>query len=138
MALKIDHWAFTNINLIYDDEPGQLYVEMKDLDHQGSGDFSNTMVDFETTTTIEALTVSSGGVRYLRKANLELDFNAGLDLAKKVYQLRDNRLRINALELAADGSVSQPNEEDIAMDLTFEASKTSFGSILSLVPAAYT
>lgn len=137
LSLSIDHWALTNINLIYDDEPAQLYVELKDLDHEGSGDFASTLVDFETQTSIEALTASSGGIRYLRKANLTLDFNAGLDLAKKVYELRDNRLRINALELVADGSISQPNKDDLVLDLTFEALRTSFGSVLSLIPAAY-
>lgn len=138
LSLSIDHWAFTNVNVIYDDEPAQLYVELKDLDHEGSGDFASTLVDFETETSIEALTASSGGVRYLRKANIELNFNAGLDLAKKIYTLRDNRLRINALELVADGSISQPNKDDLVLDLTFEAPKTSFGSVLSLIPAAYT
>lgn len=138
LELSIDHWVLTNVNVIYDDEPGQIYLEIDDLDHSGSGDFASTMVDFETTTSMEAITFDLGNVRYLRKANLELDFNAGLNLANKVYELRENRLRINALELEADGSVSQPNADDLAMDLTFNAPQTSFASILSLVPAAYT
>lgn len=138
MELSIDHWALTNTNLIYDDEPNQIYVEIDALNHEGSGDFGSTMVDLATETTMEAITVDFGGTRYLRKANLELDFDAALNLADKVYELRDNRLRVNALELQADGSIRQPDAKNTILDLTFNAPKTDFGSILSLVPAAYT
>lgn len=138
LKLAIDYWEVNNMNLIYDDEPNAIYVEMNDFDHSGSGDFSQSLVDFETNTSIEELTFDMGNTRYLKKANVDVDFNANLDLANKVYTLKDNSLRINALELKADGSVRQPNATDTKLDLTFNAPKTSFASILSLVPAAYT
>lgn len=138
LELAVDHWEINNMNLIYDDEPNGIYVEMNDFDHSGTGDFSQSLVDFETTTAIEEMTFGLGNVSYLRKANIEIDFNANLDLANKVYTLKDNSFRVNALELNADGSIRQPNEEDIKLDLTFDAPQTSFASILSLVPAAYT
>jgi uncharacterized protein involved in outer membrane biogenesis len=138
LSLAIDHWEINNLNLIYDDEPGGMYVEINDLDHSGSGDFSASLVDLATETSIEQFTVQLGNARYLRKAKIGVDFNANLDLANQVYTLKDNSFRINALELNADGSVRLPKEKDVKLDLKFNAPKTSFASILSLVPAAYT
>ncbi len=137
LELAVDHWEINNMNLIYDDEPNAIYVDMKNFTHSGSGDFSQSLVDFATNTNIEALTFDFGNVRYLRKANIEIDFNANLDLANQLYTLKDNSFRVNALELNADGTIRQ-RKEDIEVDLTFNAPKTSFASILSLVPAAYT
>lgn len=138
LALAIDHWEINNLNLIYDDEPSRMYVELNDLDHSGSGDFSLSLVELATETSIEEFTVQLGNARYLRKAKIGIDFNANLDLANQVYTLKDNSFRINALELNADGSIRLPNDKDVKLDLKFNAPKTSFASILSLVPSAYT
>lgn len=138
LELAVDHWEINNLNLIYDDEPSAIYVEVNNFNHSGTGDFSQSLVDFETETNIEEVTFDLGNVRYLRKAKIGVDFNANLDLANKVYTLKENSFRVNALELNADGTIRQPNATDTKMDLTFNAPKTSFASILSLVPAAYT
>ena len=138
MELKIKYWEIENTNLIYDDRTAEMYVEAKNFNHSGSGDFSTTIFDLETETSIEALTVAMGKVSYLKKANIAIDFNANVDLNKKVYKIQDNSFRLNALVLKLDGEVAQPTEDDLKMDLKFNAPNTAFSEVLSMIPAAYT
>ncbi|CAA6813602.1 MAG: Putative outer membrane assembly protein [uncultured Aureispira sp.] len=138
MQLKIKYWEIENTNLIYDDRTAEMYVEAKNLNHSGSGDFSTSIFDLETETTIAALTVAMGKVSYLKKANIKIDFNANVDLNKKVYKIKDNSFRLNDLVLKLDGEVAQPTADDLKMDLKFNAPNTAFSEVLSMIPAAYT
>lgn len=138
MELKIKYWEIENTNLIYDDRTSKMYVEAKNFNHSGSGDFSTTIFDMETETNIEALTVAMGKVSYLKKANIEIDFNANVDFNKMVYKIKDNSFRLNALVLKLDGEVAQPTADDLKMDLKFNAPNTAFSEVLSMIPAAYT
>ena len=137
VSLKIKYWAIENTNIIYDDEPGKMYIELKNLNHDGSGDFSLANTDLYTETTIEELSVVMDRVRYLKKANVEVNFNADLDLTNKVYKIMDNSFRFNALTLNLDGQVEMPSD-DIKMDLKFSTPNTAFSSVLSMIPSAYT
>jgi len=138
MKLKIKYWEIENTNLIYDDRTAEMYVEVKNLNHSGSGDFSTTIFDLETETTIDRLTVAMGKISYLRKAKIAIDFNANIDLNKKVYQIKENSFRFNDLVLKLDGEVAQPTADDLKLDLKFNAPNTAFSEVLSMIPAAYT
>lgn len=138
LELAIDYWSVENTNFVYDDRTAEIYVEVKNLNHNGSGDFSTTVFDLETETDIEALTIAMGQVSYLKKAAVNVDFNANIDLGKKVYKIQDNTFRLNDLVLKLDGEVAQPSEDDLKMDLKFNAPNTAFSEVLSMIPAAYT
>ena len=138
MQLKIKYWEIENTNLIYDDRTAEMYVEANNLNHSGSGDFSMSIFDLETETTIGRLTVAMGNVSYLKKASVKVDFNANIDLDKKVYTIKDNSFRLNDLVLKLDGDVAQPTEDDLKLDLKFNAPNTAFSEVLSMIPAAYT
>lgn len=138
MKLSIKHWALENTNVIYDDEPSELYVALKNLNHSGEGDFTTSVFDLETGTTIDEFTVAMNGISYLKRADVAIDFNAYIDLDKKLYKVKDNSFRFNALTLNLEGEVEQPSEEDIRVDLKFNTPNTAFASVLSMIPAAYT
>ncbi len=137
VKLKIRYWAIKNTNIIYDDEPAKTYVELKNLNHSGSGDFALDNLDLYTETTIDEFTVSMDRVRYLKRAKVGIDFNADIDMVNKVYKIMDNSFRFNALELKLDGEVSTPGD-DVKMDLKFGTPNTSFASVLSMIPSAFT
>lgn len=138
MKLEIKYWEVENTNLIYDDRTAEMYVEIKNLNHSGSGDFSATVFDLATETTMDALTFAMGNVSYLRKAKVAIDFNANIDFDKNVYKIKDNSFRLNALVLKLDGEVAQPTADDFKLDLKFNAPNTAFAEVLSMIPAAYT
>lgn len=138
MKLDINYWAIENTNILYDDEPSEIYMDLKNLNHTGSGDFSMTVFDLYTQTTMDELSFSMGNIRYLKKAKIAIDFNANIDLDKKVYKIMNNSFQVNALTFNIDGQVATPNDSDKVMDLKFNVGNTAFASVLSLIPSAYT
>ena len=135
-SLKVSYWALENINLMYEDLSSGTYIEVKKLNHQGSGDFSLVEFDMNTNTRIEALSFTYKGLKYLKNTAVTVQFNALIDPQNAVCTIKDNVFRLNELELQASGAISYKN--DLDFDLKFNAPSTSFASILSMVPDAYT
>ncbi len=135
--LGLKTFKIINADIVYDDVPGNTYAELKGFDFQLKGDFTQDFTALDINMAIKELTARSGGVSYLRKA--DFDFVAGIDadLANAKYVFKENNLRLNNLELGFDGTVAMPDDENINMDIKFEAKKTSFKNILSLIPAIY-
>jgi len=137
MQIKLQQYSIKDGKLVYEDRLSDVSVEANKLNHSGSGDFTLDVYDLQTKTTIGELTSISGGVAYLKKAKVELLAGINVDLPKMKFSLRENDLRINDLQLKADGFVALPNENDVEMDLKFSAPKNDFKNLLSLVPNAY-
>lgn len=137
--LALRYYAINGANITYDDAPGKMFVELKNLTHTGSGDFSTTQYGLYTKTTIDAITVAMAGIKYLNKTKVAIDFIADIDMSKGMnIKLRDNSFKFNDLGLMLEGVVDMPNEKDIYLDLVFKTLDTKFSSVLSMIPAAYT
>lgn len=122
---------------VYDDRQGGNYLKVAGLNHKGSGNFTESIYDVFTDTQIDALTVSSGGMSYLKKAKLDADITVNADMNTSKFTLKENSISINALRLDADGWV-QLEGNDTNMDVNFNAPSTKFKDLLSLIPGAYT
>lgn len=136
--IKLQEYAINGGNITYDDRLGGTYLKLTDLNHSGEGDFTQDIFDLTTKTSIGEMTAESGGIAYLKKAKMKLDAGFNIDMPNSKYTLKENDLRINDLQLKADGWVAMPNENDIDMDLTFSAPQSDFKSFLSMIPNAYT
>ncbi len=137
-AIKLEEYGIYNGNITYDDRQGGTFVKATNLTHTGSGDFTQDIYQLDTKTTIEELTMGSGGIDYLTKAKLTWDAGLHVDMPNSKYTLRENQLNINDLQLNLDGWVALPNETDVDIDLKFNTPQSEFKSVLSLVPNAYT
>ncbi|MFT4761040.1 MAG: hypothetical protein ACI9XO_003586 [Paraglaciecola sp.] len=138
LEMQIDLQAYS-INegvIIYDDQRGDIYLEINGLDHEGEGDFTLEVFDLATTTDIAEMTVKSGGISYLKKAKLNYVAGFNIDMPNSKYTLKENELTVNELKLKTDGWVAIP-KDDIDMDLTFDAPQNSFKNLLSLIPNAF-
>ncbi|MCB0519491.1 MAG: hypothetical protein H6577_18590 [Lewinellaceae bacterium] len=135
--IQLQKYAINEGNIVYDDQLWGTYVKMVNLNHSGKGDFTQDVFDLDTETTIDQLTAESGGVAYLKKAKVDFDAGFNIDLPNQKYILRENKLKINDLEMNLDGWLAMTDEYDIGMDLTFNAPKSEFKSLLSLIPNAY-
>ncbi|PSR05667.1 MAG: hypothetical protein BRD50_00190 [Bacteroidetes bacterium SW_11_45_7] len=67
----------------------------------------------------------------------ELQAAINMDMQNSKYTLKDNKLRLNALELGLDGSVAMPGEA-IKTDLFYEVQQSDFKNFISLLPNIYT
>ena len=138
-SLGLREYYIRNATLIYDDRSGDMYAELKNLTHEGSGDFTQDDFLLRTYTWVDELTFEMEGMNYLNRTELESDFDMNMNLPNMRFEFVENYVRLNALQLGFDGSVAMPDEETgpIDLDLTFNTTETTFKSILSLIPAIY-
>ncbi len=135
--IRLSDYGITNSDIVYDDDLTSTYLEVLNLNHTGKGNFNNDIYDLGTRTSADALTVSSMGVSYINKSELEADITLNIDNKKSKYTFKDNALRLNALKLDLDGWLEMP-DENMKMDLKFKAPSTDFKHLLSMIPSAYT
>jgi hypothetical protein len=136
MKILLKKVAVTNSSLSYSDSESDIKTYLNDLDLMMKGDMTKSETDMQVSAKSGEFTYIMGGFRYLNKTVLDanIDMLANLDTWK--FTFRDNYLAINDLKLNFTGSVAMPGD-DIETDIKFKTAQTSFGSLLSLIPAVY-
>lgn len=134
--LGLKDLTITNGYVLYKDETMDLFTEIKGLNFNLNGDMTADVTNLNTHTTIDEFNLGMEGIDYMKKSVIVADADIEADLANSKYTFKENELKINELILGMDGWLAMPSE-DIDMELTFEAKKTEFKNILSLVPAVY-
>jgi hypothetical protein len=135
-SMKLKRYYITNSNISYNDATFPMAFTIKELNHEGSGNFTDDLFLLSTNTTASTLDVVYDGVRYIREAKTSLKADFEIDNANSKYTFKDNEIGLNELALKADGWVAMPGD-DIDMDITFAALKTEFKTLLSMVPAEF-
>jgi cell division septum initiation protein DivIVA len=138
MDYRVDLQKFQikNARLKYVDETGNLKATIDDLNFLLKGDLGMDYSDLTIETSIDAINVNMGGIQYLKNATFGFDATIGADLENMIFTFKENQLALNAIALGFDGIIKMP-DEDITMDVKFNTQKTSFKSLLSMVPAIY-
>ena len=137
-SIQLRQYGIEDGNVLYDDRAGDLYADVRGLNHEGSGDFTATVFDLDTHTDIDALTVTTGGVDYFYRASVDYDAELSVDTEAGQIAFNDNALRINELRTAFAGTVGLPTEAgDIAVDLKLNTPEQDFRALWSVVPAAF-
>ncbi|OFX18294.1 MAG: hypothetical protein A2033_17755 [Bacteroidetes bacterium GWA2_31_9] len=134
MSLKT--FEIVSANIVYNDKSMDLNSKIQNFNFSLSGDFTQDVTNIKTVTTMDAIDVVFTGIKYLNKTKIEIIADLEANLKDSKYTFTNNSFKLNELELGLDGFVSMPTD-DISMDLKFDAKKTEFKNILSLVPAVY-
>ncbi len=137
-VVQLQEYGIEDGTITYEDIPGDIFLELLDLDHQGKGNFTQDVYDIYTKTNISSITAKTGGIKYVNKAKGDLDITLNANMKKMRFTLKDNELMLNALKLKADGFVEVSKNSDITTDLKFDAPGNKFKNFLSLIPSAYT
>lgn len=135
-SIALKSYAIKNSTLVYDDQSLAFYTKLQNLNHTGSGDFTQDLFTLITKTKADELTVGYGGVNYLNKVKLDADAAIDMNLKDFVFTFKDNVINLNALVINFAGMVAMP-DTNIDLDLTFDAQKSEFKNFLSLIPAIY-
>ncbi|RYM34505.1 hypothetical protein ERX46_03775 [Brumimicrobium glaciale] len=135
---SLEYYEIKDGNIKYDDRLGNMFAEIKNINHSGSGDMTADVIDFETKTKIDELTYKMAGATYLSKVKTDLVMNILIESKEgsDKFTLKQNELTLNALKLSFDGFYEMFKGYD-NMDLKLKADKTSFKDLLSLIPAFY-
>jgi hypothetical protein len=136
-ALALNKLALDNINLYYDDLKGSTSLKIVNLNHKGKGDFASEILDYTSSTAIEKVSFSQGLITYLKEATLNLESSVNIDQTQHKYTFKENKLILNRLGLLLNGFIQIPDSTKAVMDISFNADKTDFKSLLSLIPAVY-
>lgn len=135
-GLSINSYAINNATIRYNDKQGKLNLELTELNHSGSGDFSqsNTELDTQTSTLVS---FGMDGNSYAKNQKIELDAILGMDLTNMKFSFLKNEAKLNNLPLVFDGFV-QINEKNQEVDINFKTPSSDFKNFLGLIPEAYT
>lgn len=136
-SLAIDHWQIIDGNIVVDYQPAAYYMELKGLDHKGSGDLSSTVFDLRTFTTAEAVVVKYDGATYLSNNSATIDAVIAIAEDYSLYTFKENKAQLNDFAFSFDGWFKM-NDDNFDMDISFATKDNSFKSLLSLVPGMYT
>lgn len=134
VALK--QYSISEGRIIYDDESLPMLMDLEDVEHTGSGDFTQDLFTLRTETEAGKVSVTYDGIKYLRNVKAEIQADLDMDMPNMKFTFKDNTVKVNRLELGLDGWLAMPTD-DIDMDLTWDMKKSDIGALLSLVPAEF-
>ena len=103
-------------NIIYDDASLGFYMNIKDLNHSGKGDFTQDLFQLKTQSALQHLTVKYGGIPYLNDVKLEAELPIDIDMKNMKFSFGNNKIKLNELLLAVTGSLAMPNDTDMLID----------------------
>ena len=136
-SFGIDHWEIINGEVIYDDKSLPYFLQLKGLNHTGSGDFTQDVFDLRTHTIVDTITTSYGDMELLANKRAEIDAVISISEDVTKYTFKENTAKINDFAMSFDGWFKM-NENDFGMDIAFTSPENTFKSLLSLVPGMYT
>lgn len=134
LALKLVE--IKNANISYKDYPGNTFADLKNLNYSLSGNMADDVTSLKMLLTIDKTTAESGNITYVNQAKVLFDAVIDANIAKSSFAFSNNIFKINELELQFDGIVAM-EDDNIKIGITFNAPKTEFKQILSLIPAVY-
>lgn len=131
----VQHYEINNSRLNYLDESTNTFLRLKELNHEGNGDFSAVTSTLETKTNA-LVSFDFDGTNYLNNNSVQLDADIAMNLDKMRFTFKDNEALINQLPLVFEGFV-QVNETNNEMDLTFKTPSSDFKNFLAVIPEEY-
>ena len=134
-SFDLKHYEINNSRVKYLDEGQKLLLDVEELHHEGTGDFS--LAESELDTKSNALvSLDYDGTNYLNRNKVSLDAVIQMDLKNMRYTFLENEAMINQLPLTFEGFV-QVNEDNNEIDLSFQTPSSDFKNFLAVIPATY-
>ena len=134
--VSIQNYSIANGKIAFIDQTSNFLVAVNNLNHSGKGDFTQDDLVLDTETSIDELTVSMGGIKYLNGVKAELEMLLGINVPNMKFTFNENLLKVNNLSLKFDGSIAMPND-DIDIDIKYSSPRSEFRDIISLIPTIY-
>ncbi|WP_372793527.1 AsmA-like C-terminal region-containing protein [Lutibacter sp.] len=134
-SLNFQQYNIKNLRFTYFDEASKMSVILDSINHEGSGDFKNKILDLDTKSNAK-LAVSIDKTNYLKNVTLSLDAVLGLDLENFKYTFKENEALVNLLPIAFDGFIQMTDAGQL-YDLKFKTPTSSFKNFLGLIPEMY-
>ncbi|RXM43049.1 AsmA-like C-terminal region-containing protein [Flavobacterium sp. YO64] len=135
LSLKIQNYKIENFTFRYIDQGSKIKMAIDSLNHEGTGDFTNSKLDLTTKSTAK-VSLDMDKINYMKNVKLTLDAVLGIDLDQSKYTFKENKALINQLPLEFDGFIQMVEAGQI-YDLKFKTPTSSFTNFLGLIPSGY-
>lgn len=135
-ALQLQDVRLLNTDIVYVSDTANMAAKIENLNLYLKGDLTAQSTLLKTRLDIEALSFWNEGIQMAHGLALDFEADIDADLDASRYTLANNIMHINAIPLSLNGWVAMP-DESMQMDLTLNAEKVDFKSLLSLIPAIY-
>ncbi len=135
-SFGIDHWQIIDGDIVYDDKSIPFFLSMKNVNHTGSGDFTQSVFDLKTQTISDTITVGYDGVEYLTNKRAEMNAVIAISEDYSKFTFKENTGKVNDFAVSFDGWFKM-NDDNYEMDVTYGSPENTFKSLLSLVPGMY-
>lgn len=133
--ISLDNYKISGVNIRYIDVGQELRFEVNNLIHSGTGQFDAVKYEFDTETSWEDLQLIYGNTSYISGLNGESRLKLLANTETQRYELLDNFLRLNELNIESKGTFVLNEYPEI--DLQFTSAETDFRQLLSLIPTIY-
>ncbi len=134
-SLALNQYSLNNVTVLYTDLSSKMKMVISELNHSGSGNLAQNVLDLDTQSKAKVSFVKDGTV-LLNGVHLGLKAVLGMDLDKKLFTFKENEATINQLPLKFNGTV-QLQEHGEEYHLDFATPDSSFKNFLALLPEAY-
>ena len=135
IKLDIQSYNIENLDFIFKMDDGNLFMEVADIYHTGKGNFAEEVLDLDTQTKAK-VTFAMDKSTFMKEVPISLEAILGIDLKNQKYTFKQNKAKVNRLDLVFDGFI-QLLEEGQRYDLTFNTPTNSFQNFLALIPEEY-
>ncbi len=132
----LDEISISDAHIVYDDAEIPTMLAFDGLTGTLSGDMTTDITSLDIKAVINDITADYDGVRYMSKSNAEITTLLTADLSTWTFTFKDGLVRLNDLNITADGFFAMP-DEGYKMDIKFAAKENTFKAFLSLIPAIY-
>jgi hypothetical protein len=136
MKILLRKFQIRNSAITYSDLSSAMSASLNNVNFSLSGDMTASTTDLKMIFTIGETTFTMDNIKYLNKAIVNSSITMFADMNKMKFSFKDNFFSVNDIRLKFAGSIEMP-KDDIITDMTFGTDKTSFKTLLSLVPAVY-
>lgn len=135
--MNLQKYEIKNGYLYYKDETADISTEIWNFDHEGSGDFTEEIFTLKTKTRADNAGFIYTSIPYLNNAKAEIDADIQIDNTNSKYTFKTESIKLNNLNLNAEGFLQLVNDSTYKMDIKFKTPSNEFKDILSLVPGIY-
>ena len=130
--IDLKKYQITNTNISYKNTLDDTYVNITELNHNGSGDFSTNTTDFITKTTLEKMTATVGNLRYELPSKTNIDANLGINSKNSKITFNEVNISNANLKITKDSSIKSSTKvkpveaKETDSKFTFDLKKYAF------------
>jgi hypothetical protein len=133
--LNLNHYEINSSRVNYLNESGNIFLRLKDFNHSGDGDFTESVFTLKTHTDSK-ISFDFDGTNYLKDNSIVLDADLEMDLDNMKFSFLENEALVNQLPLQFEGFV-QLYDDYNDVDIEFSTPSSDFKNFLALIPEAY-